>query len=85
MNDHSIKKILYKPCNRREFVKDTLAGIGSFTIGSFIIINQSGCSDNTNPVTPNGQDITFMVDISLSENSALQQVGGTVALSLIHI
>ena len=81
MKDISIETKLAPPCSRRKFVIDTLAGIGSITIGSFIIVNQVACSNDANPVTPNGQDISFLVDISLSENSALQVVGGTLALS----
>ena len=81
MKKNSVEKIFNDPCSRRKFVKDTLTGLGTLTMGSFIIINQTGCSDDSNPVTPNGQDISFIVDISLSENSALQSVGGTLALS----
>lgn len=80
MKNNSIEKMLDNQYSRRKFVKDTLAGLGTITMGSFIIINQAGCSDNSNPVTPNGQDLSFIVDISLSENSALQEVGGTIAL-----
>ena len=80
MKNSSVEKIFNDLCSRREFVKDTLAGIGTITIGSFIIANQVGCSDDSNPIMPNGQGISFVVDISLSENSALQVVGGALAL-----
>ena len=80
MKDISVETILDLPCSRRKFVIDTLTGIGSITIGSFIIVNQVACSNDANPVTPNGQNISFLVDVSLSENSALQVAGGTLAL-----
>ena len=80
MKDISVETKLDLPCSRRKFVIDTLTGIGSITIGSFIIVNHVACSNDANPVTPNGQNISFLVDVSLSENSALQVAGGTLAL-----
>ena len=80
MKDSLIETKLNFECSRRKFVLDTLAGIGTITIGSFITVNQVACSSDTNPVSPNGQNISFLVDISLSENSALQETGGTLAL-----
>ena len=80
MNDNNINVLLNNYCNRREFVKDTLTGIGTVAFGSFMLVNQSGCSEGS-PTAPNNSDETIIVDLSLSENSALQSVGGTLALS----
>ena len=80
MKDTSIENKLDLPCSRREFVIDALTGIGTISIGSFIIVNQSACSSDANPVSPNGKGLAFLVDISLSENSSLQVIGGTLAL-----
>ena len=77
MNDKNIKARLNNYCNRREFVKDTLTGIGTVAFGSFMLVNQSGCSS---PTEPNNRDETITVDLSSSENSALATVGGTLAL-----
>ena len=77
MNDNNINALLNNSCNRREFVKDTLTGIGTVAFGSFMLVNQSGCSS---PTDPNKSDETITVDLSLSENSALLVVGGALAL-----
>ena len=77
MNDNNINALLNNSCNRREFVKDTLTGIGTVAFGSFMLVNQSGCSS---PTEPNNSDKTITVDLSLSENSALLVVGGALAL-----
>ena len=77
MNDNNINALLNNSCNRREFVKDTLTGIGTVAFGSFMLVNQSGCSS---PSEPNNSDETITVDLSLSENSALLVVGGALAL-----
>ena len=77
MNDNNINALLNNSCNRREFVKDTLTGIGTVAFGSFMLVNQSSCSS---PTEPNNSDETITVDLSLSENSALLVVGGALAL-----
>ena len=77
MNDNNINALLNNSCNRREFVKDTLTGIGTVAFGSFMLVNQSGCSS---PTEPNNSNETITVDLSLSENSALLVVGGALAL-----
>ena len=82
MNDNSINALINNYCNRREFVKDALTGIGTVAFGSFIIINQSSCSDSgpTAPTDNNGET-SITVDLSLSENSGLLTVGGALALA----
>ena len=82
MNDNNINALINNYCNRREFVKDALTGIGTVAFGSFIIINQSSCSDS-GPTAPsdNNGETSITVDLSLSENSALLTVGGTLALA----
>ena len=82
MNDNSINALINNYCNRREFVKDALTGIGTVAFGSFIMINQSSCSDSgpTAPTDSNGET-SITVDLSLSENSGLLTVGGALALA----
>ena len=82
MNDNNINALINNYCNRREFVKDALTGIGTVAFGSFIIINQSSCSDS-GPTAPsdNNGETSITVDLSLSENNALLTVGGTLALA----
>lgn len=80
MNDNNIKVLLNNYCNRREFVKDTLTGIGTMAFGSFMLVNQSGCSENSPTAPINNSDETITVDLSSSENSALATVGGALAL-----
>jgi len=82
MNDNSINALINNYCNRREFVKDALTGIGTVAFGSFIMINQSSCSDGspTAPTDSNGET-SITVDLSLSENSGLLTVGGALALA----
>jgi len=81
MNDNNINTLLNNYCNRREFVKDTLTGIGTVAFGSFMLVNQSGCSEGSPTAPNNNSDETITVDLSLSENSALVMVGGTLALT----
>tara|TARA_B100000745_G_scaffold127079_1_gene82824 strand:- start:90 stop:584 length:495 start_codon:yes stop_codon:yes gene_type:complete len=82
MNDNSIETLINNYCNRREFVKGTLTGISTLAFGSFVMINQSSCSDSspTEPTNSNGET-SITVDLSLSENNALLTVGGTLALA----
>ena len=82
MNDNSINALINNYCNRREFVKDALTGIGTVAFGSFIMINQSSCSDS-GPTAPsdNNGETSITVDLSLSENSGLLTVGGALALA----
>ncbi|HIF27360.1 MAG TPA: hypothetical protein EYQ40_02285 [Candidatus Marinimicrobia bacterium] len=80
MNDNNINVLLNNYCNRREFVKDTLTGIGTVAFGSFMLVNQSGCSEGSPTAPINNSDETITVDLSSSENSALATVDGTLAL-----
>ena len=82
MNDISINALINNYCNRREFVKDALTGIGTVAFGSFVMMNQSSCSDGspTAPTDSNGET-SITVDLSLPQNSALATVGGTLALT----
>ena len=82
MNDNNINALINNYCNRREFVKDALTGIGTVAFGSFIITNQSSCSDS-GPTAPsdNNGETSITVDLSLSENSGLLTVGGALALA----
>ena len=82
MNDNSINALINNYCNRREFVKDALTGIGTVAFGSFIMINQSSCSEGsaTAPTDSNGET-SITIDLSLSENNSLLMVGGALALA----
>ena len=82
MNDNNINALINNYCNRREFVRDTLTGISTLAFGSFVIINQSSCSDGS-PTASNDSngETSITVDLSLSENNALLTVGGTLALA----
>ena len=82
MNDNSINALINNYCNRREFVKDALTGIGTVAFGSFIMINQSSCSEGspTAPTDSNGET-SITIDLSLSENNSLLTVGGALALA----
>ena len=68
MNDNSIETLINNYCNRREFVRDTLTGISTLAFGSFVIINQSSCSDGspTSSNDSNGES-SITVDLALSE------------------
>ena len=81
MKENSINAFINNNCNRRKFVKDTLTGIGTVAFGSFILVNQSGCS-NGSPTSPsdNNGSTSITVDLSFPENSALLTIGGTLAL-----
>ena len=82
MNDNNINVLINNYCNRREFVKDALTGIGTVAFGSFIMVNQSSCSDNgPMATTDNNDETSITVDLSLPENSALLTVGGALALT----
>ena len=83
MKENSINAFINNNCNRRKFVKDTLTGIGNVAFGSFILVNQSGCSDGGGPTSPsdNNGSTSITVDLSFPENSALLTVGGTLALA----
>ena len=80
MNDNSINPLINNYCNRREFIKDTLTGISTVAFGSFMLVNQGGCSEGSPTAPSNNSDQTITVDLSLSENSALVTVGGALAL-----
>ena len=80
MNDNSINPLINNYCNRREFIKDTLTGISTVAFGSFMLVNQGGCSEGSPTAPINNSDETIIVDLSLSENSALVTVGGALAL-----
>ena len=82
MNDNNINALINNYCNRREFVKDALTGIGTVAFGSFIMINQSSCSEGspTAPTDSNGET-SITIDLSLSENNSLLTIGGVLALA----
>ena len=80
----NLKNIEKVNCNRRVFLKDIFTGIGYVTVGSFAITYLNSCSDDSNPASPSGSgniiDAEIQIDISQSENSALQTVGGSIVI-----
>ena len=80
MNKSTIYVTIDKKCTRRQFVKQTFAGLGTVAIGTFAIQILASCS-TSNPTGPSdNNDTTLTVDISLAQNQTLNVVGGTIAL-----
>jgi Rieske Fe-S protein len=74
-------------CSRRDFIKNTMTGLGTIAIGSFTVSLIEGCSSTDSkmmgtyaPVIPRSDGASIIVDISKIENQALATVGGTLAL-----
>jgi Rieske Fe-S protein len=74
-------------CSRRDFIKNTMTGLGTIAIGSFTVSLIEGCSSTDSKMygtfgrvkfQRNGASIS--VNISMTENRALAKVGGTLAL-----
>ena len=65
---------------RREFVTTSVTGLKTIALGTFTVALINACSsENSNPVSSTGSG-SITVDITASANSALQNIGGTVAL-----
>ncbi|MFA3783998.1 ubiquinol-cytochrome c reductase iron-sulfur subunit [Melioribacteraceae bacterium 4301-Me] len=67
---------------RRNFIETSIKGIGAIAASSALITILDSCSNNgSNPTSPQnnsgGNPVTF--DISSSQYSALQNIGGSVA------
>lgn len=67
-------------CSRRDFIVEIAKKVSYLTVGSYVISQFNACSDGSNPISPN-QKNPIMVDLSLFENSALNIIGGSVAIS----
>ena len=83
MQEQIINKTSTTFCTRRKFLINTIMGLGTITLGIFTVSFISSCSNNgpTGPAIDSDiLDITITVDISLSENQSLANVGGTLAL-----
>ncbi len=74
-------------CSRRDFIKNTMTGLGTIAIGSFTVSLIEGCSSTDSKMfgsfglvnfQRNGESIT--VNILNTENFALASIGGTLAL-----
>ena len=74
-------------CSRRDFIKNTMTGLGTIAIGSFTVSLIEGCSSTDSKMygtfgrvkfQRNGASIS--VNISMTENQNLATVGGTLAL-----
>ena len=69
-----------KGCTRREFLRRSAVGGGTVILGSLWL---EACSDPTAPPPTGGgrrKKVTIILDTSLSQYSALAQIGGTLAL-----
>ena len=68
--------------SRRNFIEQSLKGLGVLAIGSYTVSSLVGCSeDKSNPTGPSNNGQTITVDLSRPENQALKTVGGTLALA----
>ncbi len=74
-------------CSRRDFIKNTVTGLGTIAIGSFTVSLLEGCISTDSrmmgtyaSVTPRSDRAAIIVDISKTENLALATIGGTLAL-----
>ncbi len=70
-------------CSRREFLDKTLKGAKGIALGTFTVALINACSSDdgdSNPTGPTGGGSELTVDITASGNTALQNVGGIVAL-----
>lgn len=77
----------HSECSRRDFIKNTMTGLGTITIGSFSVSLLEGCVSTDSKMygtfgfvnfQRNGASIT--VDILKTENLSLASIGGTLAL-----
>jgi len=74
---------MYKSSSRREFIKETVLGLGLVTLGSFSLFLTNGCSDfgpTESEDDTEENDISILIDISLPENQAVSSVGGAIAI-----
>ena len=74
-------------CSRRDFLSKSFKSLSAIALGSFAVTFINACSEDDSPTSPSssgddntGGTVEITVDISQSENSALQNVGGIVAL-----
>lgn len=76
----TINESLQNSCTRREFVKQAVTGLGTFAMGTFAIQLLTSCT-SSNPTGPsNNNDFELIVYLSLTDNQALNTIGGTLAL-----
>lgn len=77
------KKRMKSVYSRREFMKETMLSVGTVAFGTFSIASLNGCSESdlTSPSRIlNDPNAVITVDINLSENQALNIIGGTLSL-----
>jgi Rieske Fe-S protein len=72
-----------KKYDRRDFLKDIAKSVSYITVGSFVISQFNACSDESNPTSPNNENTngSLTIDISLAENNALSNIGGSIAIN----
>lgn len=81
MNETTISQTITKNCSRRNFIKEAVTGLGTIAIGTFTVQFLTSCSTSNTTGPSNNDEIELKVDLSLTENSALTTVGGTLALT----
>jgi len=68
--------------DRRQFIDRALKGFGAVALGSYTITFLQACSESDSPTGPgSGGDAMITIDLSLPENTALNNIGGSLALS----
>ncbi len=74
-------------CSRRDFIKNTMTGLGTIAIGSFTVSLIEGCSSTDSKIYGSFGRVKFqrngasiIVNIFRTENKTLATVGGTLAL-----
>lgn len=77
----SLANLLDRTSSRREFIFGNIKKLGLIAAGTYTISLINACN-NSNPVSPTGNsNATITVDMSQIANSALQTIGGTIAIS----
>ena len=81
------KKPNKSQCSRREFIKNAMTGVGTIALGSLSVSLIQGCASPASKsmgtyaaATPGSAGPSIIVDISKTENQALAEIGGTLAL-----
>jgi len=79
--------ILENHYSRREFVFDTIKGLGFIAVGTFSIQFLASCTTSS-PTEPTNNDeiddgsneLIITIDLTLQQNQALAMIGGAIAL-----
>jgi len=78
----SISNLINVSSSRRDFIFNNVKMLGAVALGSYTIGLINACSNDSNPTSPSSNNnVEISIDISQIANSALQTIGGTIALS----